>query len=149
MNALRFCSAVLIVTATASAQNDTTRHGWPVTPFFETHPITGVFGEFRNTLSSDHFHNGVDIPKPDGSPVYPVYNGIVTSIGTVASSGTDAFVRVRYNVSGLTKSDAYVHMDRIRCSMLVIRCMPIRRFSGTSSQDSGTFISLTATSGPR
>jgi hypothetical protein len=110
VNALRVSTAILIVAATASGQNDTTRHGWPVAPFFETHPITGVFGEFRNTLSSDHFHNGVDIPKPDGSSVYPVYDGIVTSIGTVASSGTDAFVRVRYNVSGLSKSDAYVHI---------------------------------------
>jgi hypothetical protein len=110
VNAVRFFAAVLLVSTTALGQNDTTRHGWPVTPFFETHPITGVFGEFRNTLSSDHFHNGVDIPKPDGSPVYPVYNGIVTSIGTVASSGSDAFVRVRYNVSGLIKSDAYVHI---------------------------------------
>jgi len=88
-----------------------TRHGWPVTPFFETHPITGTFCEFRNTLSSDHFHNGVDIPKPDGSPVYPVYNGVVTSIGTVPSSGDNAFVRVQYVVSGLVKSDAYVHIS--------------------------------------
>ncbi len=110
VNVLCFFSAVVLVSLTAFGQNDTTRHGWPLTPFFETHPITGVFGEFRNTGSTDHFHNGVDIPKPDGSPVYPVYNGIVTSIGTVATSGTDAFVRVRYNVSGLTKSDAYVHI---------------------------------------
>ncbi|MDH3252538.1 MAG: T9SS type A sorting domain-containing protein, partial [Ignavibacteria bacterium] len=105
-----FYSAVLFITVPASGQIDTTRHGWPVTPFFQTHPITGVFGEFRNTLSSDHFHNGADIPKPDGSPVYSVYDGIVTSIGTVASSGTSAFVRVRYNVSGFSKSDAYVHI---------------------------------------
>jgi hypothetical protein len=95
----------------ALAQVDTTTHGWPVTPFSSTHPITGVFCEFRNTMTSDHFHNGVDIPKPDGTPVYPVYDGVVTAIGTTANSGGNAYVRVRYTVSGLTKSDAYVHIN--------------------------------------
>ena len=94
-----------------NAQTDTTSHGWPVPPFFSSHPITGTFCEFRNTLSSDHFHNGVDIPMPDGTPVYPVYNGTITSIGTTAGSGDNAYVRVQYNVSGLSKSDAYVHID--------------------------------------
>jgi hypothetical protein len=89
---------------------DTTRHGYPLAPFFSTHPSTGVFSEFRNTLTSDHFHNGVDIPSPDGSPAYSVYNGIVTAIGTVASQGDNAYVRVQYNVGGLVKSDAYVHI---------------------------------------
>jgi hypothetical protein len=95
----------------ATAQTDTTVHGWPVTPFFLSHPSTGTFCEFRNTLSSDHFHNGLDIAMPDGTPVYPVYNGTVTSIGTTASSGTSAYVRVRYTVSGYSKSDAYVHIE--------------------------------------
>jgi len=98
------------VTNTLLAQTDTTTHGYPVTPFSLTHPITGVFSEFRNTLTSDHFHNGVDIPEPDGSPVYPVYNGTVTAIGAVAQNGDNAYVRVQYVVSGLTKSDAYVHI---------------------------------------
>ncbi len=95
---------------TGMAQTDTTRHGWPVTPFASTHIITGTFCEFRNTLTADHFHNGIDIPMPDGSPVYPVYSGVITSIGTTASSGDNAFVRVRYTVSGFNKSDAYVHI---------------------------------------
>jgi murein DD-endopeptidase MepM/ murein hydrolase activator NlpD len=92
------------------AQTDTTSHGWPVTPAFSTHEITGTFSEFRNTLSSDHFHNGIDIPKPDRSPVYSVLDGVVYSIGTVASEGNNAYIRVRYRVAGLDKSDAYVHM---------------------------------------
>ncbi|MGB2959195.1 MAG: hypothetical protein WBD30_09940, partial [Bacteroidota bacterium] len=94
----------------AGAQIDTTTHGWPVTPAFSTHEITGTFSEFRNTLSSDHFHNGIDIPEPDRSPVYSVLDGVVYSIGTVASQGNNAYVRVRYRVAGLDKSDAYVHM---------------------------------------
>jgi hypothetical protein len=94
----------------AAAQTDTTTHGWPVSPFFSTHEITGTFSEFRNTLSSDHFHNGIDIPKPDRSPVYSVLDGVVITIGTVASEGNNAYVRVRYTVAGLNKSDAYVHI---------------------------------------
>jgi hypothetical protein len=69
-----------------------------------------VFCEFRNTLTADHFHSGIDIPSPDGSPVYPVYSGVITAIGTTASSGDNAYVRVRYAVSGFNKSDAYVHI---------------------------------------
>jgi len=101
----------LLVSPISLLGQDTTRHGWPVTPVFSTHPITGVFSEFRNTLTSDHFHNGADVPKPDGSPVYPVYDGIVTAIGTVPQQGNNAYVRVQYTVSGLTKSDAYVHIN--------------------------------------
>ena len=103
--------AVLAGVAAARAQTDTTTHGWPVAPFFSTHPITGAFCEFRNTLSSDHWHNGVDVAMPDGTPVYPVYNGTITGIGTTASQGDNAYVRVQYIVSGLVKSDAYVHID--------------------------------------
>ncbi len=99
----------LLLSCVGFAQ-DTTRHGWPLAPFFGTHPSTGVFSEFRNTLSSDHFHSGVDIPSPDGSPAYSIYDGIVTTIGSVASQGDNAYVRVSYVVHGLGKSDAYIHI---------------------------------------
>ncbi len=75
---------------------------WPVTPFDQSQDITGSFAEYRDTSTNGHFHNGTDIPKPDGSPVYPVKDGIVTSIGTVASEGSNAFVRVQ--------DVAYVHI---------------------------------------
>ena len=101
---------LLVASSSVLAQIDTTRHGWPVAPFFTSHELTGTFCEFRNTGTSDHFHNGADIPKADGSPVYPVYNGTVATIGTVSGYGNNAWVRVRYNVSGLIKSDAYVHI---------------------------------------
>lgn len=110
MNFARIAGLPLLVTSVCFSQTDTTRHGWPLAPFFSSHPITGVFAEFRNTGSADHFHNGVDIPSPDGSPAYSVYSGIITAIGTVPSQGNNAYVRVQYNVSGLVKSDAYVHI---------------------------------------
>jgi len=72
---------------------------WPVTPFDQSHEITGTFCEFRDTQSSDHFHNGTDIPKADGQPVYPVKSGTITSMAT---SGSNAYVRVN--------DIAYVHI---------------------------------------
>lgn len=76
------------------------QYPWPVEPKHQSQELTGTFCEFRDTESSDHFHNGVDIPKADGSPVFPVESGTVTSI---QRSGSDAYVRVgRY---------AYVHIN--------------------------------------
>ena len=72
---------------------------WPVEPFHESHEITGTFCEFRDTGSSDHFHNGTDIPKADGQPVYPVKSGTIVSMST---SGSNAYVRVN--------DIAYVHI---------------------------------------
>ena len=74
---------VFILTfALASASPAQDSFPWPVTPFDQSHEITGNFCEFRDTGSSDHFHNGTDIPKPDGSPVYPVKDGKVTAMGS-------------------------------------------------------------------
>ena len=71
---------------------DTISFPWPVPPFHSSQVITGTFCEFRNTLSSNHFHNGTDIPNPDGSPVYPVLSGTVYTLGTPATEGTSAYV---------------------------------------------------------
>ena len=49
-----FCYSVL-------AQTDTTKYPWPTPTFNQARGLTGTFGEFRNTGSSDHFHNAVDI----------------------------------------------------------------------------------------
>lgn len=96
---------------TFSNAQDTITYQWPVTPFNEQKGITGTFCEFRNTLSSNHFHNGTDIPKPDGSPVYPVLSGTVHSLGTSATEGTSAYVRVKTFVAGQWKHISYVHME--------------------------------------
>jgi hypothetical protein len=75
------------------------QYPWPVTPFNSSQYITGAFCEYRDTAPSPHYHNGVDIPKADGSPVYPVYNGTISAIDP---NGDNAYVRVG-NV-------AYVHI---------------------------------------
>ncbi|NIR52194.1 T9SS type A sorting domain-containing protein, partial [candidate division KSB1 bacterium] len=97
----RFC-LILILLGSAKFIFAQPQFPWPVTPFNQSHQITGNFAEFRDTGSADHFHNGTDIPKPDGSPVYPVKDGIVTNIGPVSTQGSNAFVRVQ--------DVAYVHI---------------------------------------
>jgi hypothetical protein len=64
---------------------------WPVTPFNQTQTITGTFCEYRDTAPAPHYHNGTDIPKADGSPVYPVVDGVITSLDP---NGDNAYVRV-------------------------------------------------------
>ena len=76
-----------------------TQWPWPVTPFNSSQLITGNFCEYRSTSADGHFHNGTDIPKADGSPVYPVKNGTVTGLSSV---GSNAYVRV--------DDIAYVHI---------------------------------------
>ena len=60
-------------------------YSWPVRPFRSEHPIRAFFGDprtiFRSAANGDlgsfSFHNGVDIVAPDGTPVYPVFSGVV------------------------------------------------------------------------
>ncbi len=88
---------LVTMVVTASAQ---TLFPWPMTPFNQSHWITGTFCEYRSTTTPGHFHNGTDIPKADGSPVYPCTDGVIVSMST---SGSNAYVRV--------SDKAYVHIQ--------------------------------------
>lgn len=92
--------AVLVVIILINGNLVNAQYPWPVEPKNQSQQLTGTFCEFRDTGSSDHFHNGVDIPKADGSPVFPVESGTVTAI---QRTGSNAYVRVgRF---------AYVHIN--------------------------------------
>lgn len=97
-NDIRIALIALVLPGTNLA-NAQVQFPWPVTPFDQSQEITGNFAEYRSTSTNGHFHNGTDIPKPDGSPVYPVKDGIVTSL---ERAGSNAFVRVQ--------DVAYVHI---------------------------------------
>lgn len=80
-----FALVLLVLAANARAQ-----FPWPVTPFNQPQYSTGTFCEYRDTDPAPHYHNGTDIPKEDGSPVYPVIDGVITAIDP---NGSSAYVR--------------------------------------------------------
>lgn len=90
------------------AQQDTIRYQWPVPPFKTTQPLTATFCEFRNTLSSDHFHNAVDIAENDGNPVYPCLDGIVHTIAS--DQGSNSYVTIRTQFGSVWKRLTYLHI---------------------------------------
>ena len=94
VTALFVAALALEVSAQAgSAETGATgAYPWPVKPFTKQHPIRGYFGDPRTVFHGPQttktlmagdgtfsFHQGVDISAPDGSPVYPVASGTVTS----------------------------------------------------------------------
>ncbi|MCU0453355.1 MAG: hypothetical protein MUE68_06825 [Bacteroidetes bacterium] len=102
---------VALLLISLAVQTDTVRYQWPNPPFDRSHYINGTFAEFRNTLSSNHFHNAVDIGEPDGNPIYPVLDGVVDSYSPSSVSGSNAYLRVRTPVPGGWKHITYLHME--------------------------------------
>ena len=79
--------------AAESSSRVTSAYGWPVKPFDQQHPIRGGFGDPRTLFFSPPttegvltgsgsftFHFGVDISAPDGTRVYPVVSGTVSTV---------------------------------------------------------------------
>lgn len=98
---------LLALTNYITGQTDTTKYPWPVAPLNSSQNINGTFGEFRNTLSSDHFHNAVDIGEPDGNPVYPSISGTVYN---KVNNGYDSYINVKSIVDGKKKHMTYYHV---------------------------------------
>ena len=78
--------------ASAGGEAPVEPYRWPVKPFDRQHPVRSNFGDARTLFNGpptletlEHgtgtfsFHNGVDIAAPDGSAVFPVISGAVTS----------------------------------------------------------------------
>ncbi len=89
------------------SQLDTIKGSWPYPPFNSSQNINATFAEFRNTLSSDHFHNAVDIGEPDGNPCYPSLDGTVYSM---ERDGSNAFIRIATKVGAKWKHLTYLHI---------------------------------------
>ncbi len=89
------------------AQLDTVKGDWPFPPFTSSQRISATFAEFRNTLSSDHFHNAVDVPQADGSPAYPSLDGTVYSL---EREGSNAYIRIVTQVGNRWKHLTYLHV---------------------------------------
>ena len=98
-----------------AARDRRAAYGWPVRPFDRQHPIRGSFGDPRTversadpvdgpgSRGSFQFHNGIDIVASDGTPVYPVLDGV-------------ARVRHRHEVSVRSRGGRvfqYWHIDPV------------------------------------
>ena len=95
---------VLVVLAAAGQAS---AYPWPLKPFYRQHPIGSTFGDprmvFKRTLGRGalngpgrfYFHNGVDIHARPGTPVYPIFSGIVRRLSgsavAVGSPGRPTF----------------------------------------------------------
>ncbi|GJQ62556.1 MAG: hypothetical protein SCALA702_16090 [Melioribacteraceae bacterium] len=101
--------ALLSLNILLYSQTDTVSYPYPVPPFNVSQPLSGAFSEFRNTGSSDHFHNAIDLPEPDNNPVYPSIDGTVYSI--VTTSGSNNYVSVLSQHGGAYKRITYLHIQ--------------------------------------
>lgn len=104
---IQLTTAIIFIASVISAQTDTVKYQWPVQPLNSSQTLNATFGEFRNTESSDHFHNAVDIGEPDGSPVYASMGGSVYSI---VNSSSNSYVSVITQIDGKYKRLTYLHI---------------------------------------
>jgi hypothetical protein len=67
---------------------------WPVAPFAGPHEVAGSFGEVRGD-DQERFHRGIDVRVEEGTGVYAVRDGIVSSpISNDAVGALDEWLRI-------------------------------------------------------
>ena len=164
----------------AAERSDLQSYGWPVKPFDHAHPVRGGFGDPRTLFhgspnqrtlmggdGSFQFHFGVDISAPDGTAVYPVEPGLVTTVQgdwvQVDSPGGRAFqywhvasdVSVGQRVDAdatvlghITRGSGHVHLSELNDRVYVNPLQPghLSPYSDTSDP-SVTSIQFLAGSG--
>lgn len=104
---IQFISTFFYLSGGIYAQDNSITYSWPDFPFDQSKVINGTFCEFRNTGSSDHFHNAVDIGEPDGNPAYACLDGVVYS---VVNDGSNSYVSVMSNINDNWKRLTYLHI---------------------------------------
>lgn len=80
-----YCSILCLICIFFSFNFDSNKNYNLCFPVSGEYSISSSFG-FRQ-LGSYHFHNGVDIPKPCGTPVHSLSSGTVSYIGFSPSYG--------------------------------------------------------------
>jgi sugar lactone lactonase YvrE len=93
---------------------------WPVTPFAGPHEVAGSFGEVRGGRG-ERFHRGIDVRVEQGTRVYAVRDGVVSSpISNDGVGALDEWLRVG--------EIAYVH---IRAGRSRAEVLDTSRFAAT------------------
>ncbi len=77
---------------------------WPVFPTSQQPHITGTVGEFRGSVSSPRFHQGVDITNGSDLRVFAIEAGSVTATG---GSGCNKYIDIQ-SANGTIR---YYHID--------------------------------------
>ncbi|MFH0735446.1 MAG: T9SS type A sorting domain-containing protein [bacterium] len=109
MNSKIILIIFLLISLEVAAQTDTTKYPWPLSPMTLQRGIGGTFGEYRSTSVDGHYHNGVDIGNPGGTPVLAVLPGTVAVAYDDGGTGYDSYVRVTATVNGQSKNITYYH----------------------------------------
>jgi hypothetical protein len=91
--ALALYAASAAAPARSASETALPPYGWPVKPFDKPHPVRGSFGDPRTVFAgapsqrtlltgagSFSFHFGIDVSAPDGTSVYPIESGTVTTV---------------------------------------------------------------------
>ncbi len=149
---LIFAIAALLLPAQAQA------YGWPIKPFNKEHAVAAHINDPRfqspfpgghwygqaktiDNAKSTSFHNGIDIPTHDGTPVYAVAAGRVTSLGvrriSVRSKGVSfeywhirrivhrgQKIRLHQKIGYVATTYGHLHLSEIRGGKYI---NPLRR----------------------
>ena len=71
-------------------------YGWPIHPSNQQHAISSTFMEWRSGGAGGdynrHFHDGIDVPDPENTPVYSVSAGLVDYTGDKLGIYVDKFL---------------------------------------------------------
>lgn len=59
-------------------------------PIHSNYTISSTYG--NRYLSTNHFHNGIDIPKTAGTPIYPISTGVISYTGFSSSYGNHIII---------------------------------------------------------
>lgn len=59
-------------------------------PIHSSYTISSTYG--NRYLSTNHFHNGIDIPKTAGTPIYPISTGVISYTGFSSSYGNHIII---------------------------------------------------------
>lgn len=79
------CFFTIILSLLILLKSSFNTSGPMIFPIHSSYSISSYFG--YRTLGTKHMHNGIDIPKAIGTPVYPIYSGVISHIGFSSSYG--------------------------------------------------------------
>lgn len=84
-----FISIILLLTLFISSANNYSNSAMYF-PIHSDYTISSTYG--NRYLSTNHFHNGIDIPKTVGTPIYPISTGVISFTGFSSSYGNHIII---------------------------------------------------------